>query len=212
MKDLLFATTNQGKLAELGALTAQLPVRILSLRDVAPIEVDEDAPDFAGNALKKARAYFDALGIAVLADDTGLCVEVLNGAPGIRSARYGGVAEGVLDDASARYRANNERLLREMAGIPAERRRAHFQTDICFLVPGRPPAFFEGRVDGVILEAPRGSHGFGYDPLFEVCGMDRTLAELTREEKNRVSHRARAFTKLRPELLHWALDKSPRID
>ncbi len=212
MKDLLFATTNKGKLAELSALTSGLPVRILSLRDTAAIEVEEDAPDFAGNALKKARAYFDALGIAVLADDTGLCVDALNGAPGIRSARYGGVPEGILDDAAARYRANNERLLREMAGIPAERRTAHFQTDICFLIPGRPPMFFEGRVDGVILEAPRGENGFGYDPLFEASGLGKTLAELTREEKNRISHRARAFAKLRPELLNWALDKLPQID
>ena len=212
MKNLLFATTNKGKLAELGALTAELPVQSLSLNDVAHIEVDEDAPDFAGNALKKARAYFDALDIAVLADDTGLCVDALNGAPGIRSARYGGVAEGVLDDASARYRANNERLLRELAGVPAAQRQAHFQTDICFLVPGHSPAFFEGRVDGVILETPRGTNGFGYDPLFEVSGLGRTLAELTREEKNRISHRARAFSKLRPELLNWALDKLPQID
>lgn len=204
MKALLFATTNLGKLAELEALVAGLDLKILSLRDIPAVHVEEDAPTFGGNALKKARAYVERLSLPTLADDTGLCVDALNGAPGVFSARYGGVAEGVLDDAQARYRANNARLLEELAGVPIERRGAHFETAICFWDPGRPPVQVEGRVEGRILLAPRGSNGFGYDPLFEIPAMGKTLAELPREEKNRLSHRARAFAALKPTLLQWA--------
>ncbi len=205
MKAFLFATTNQGKLAELEALVDGLDLKILSLRDVAPLHVEEDAPTFEGNALKKARAYLERFALPTLADDTGLCVDALDGAPGVRSARYGGVAEGVLDDARARYRANNARLLQELSGVPIERRAAHFETAICFWVPDRPPVQVVGRVDGRILLAPRGDHGFGYDPLFEISALGKTLAELPREEKNRCSHRARAFAALRPALAAWAL-------
>ncbi len=204
MKALLFATTNRGKLDELEALVAGLDLKILSLSDVPAIHVEEDAPTFEGNALKKAQAYVERLALPTLADDTGLCVDALDGAPGVLSARYGGVAEGVLDDATARYRANNDRLLRDLADVPAERRGAHFRTAICFLRPGEPPLHVEGRVEGRILESPRGTNGFGYDPLFEIPALGKTLAELSREEKNRLSHRAMAFAKLKPALLAWA--------
>ncbi|MDR0966803.1 MAG: RdgB/HAM1 family non-canonical purine NTP pyrophosphatase [Myxococcales bacterium] len=207
LQDLLFATTNQGKLAEFSALAMRLglELRLLCLRDVAPLHVEEDAPTFEQNALKKARVYVEALGLPTLADDTGLCVDALDGAPGVFSARYGGVAEGVLDDAAERYRANNARLLRELSAVPAERRTAHFETAICLWVPGQAPVQVAGRVDGRILTEPRGTNGFGYDPLFEVTDLGRTLAELTREEKNACSHRARAFEALRPVLERWAL-------
>ena len=204
MKACLFATTNLGKLAELEALVDGLNLQILSLRDVPPLHVEEDAPTFEGNALKKARAYVEQLALPTLADDTGLCVDELNGAPGVFSARYGGVAGGVLDGARARYRANNERLLSELSDVSIERRGAHFKTAICFWVPGRPPIQVEGRVEGRILFAPRGNNGFGYDPLFEIPALGKTLAELTREEKNRLSHRAQAFAALKPALLAWA--------
>lgn len=204
MKEILFATTNKGKLAELEVLVDGLPIRVLSLRDVTPIHVEEDAEDFAGNAAKKALAYSNALGVPAMGDDTGLCVDALNGAPGIYSARYGGVAEGVLDDAAARYAANNARLLKELDGVPEGRRSAHFITDICIAIPGRAPMHFEGRVDGTILTSPRGENGFGYDPLFFVPELGRTMAEVSRAEKTRISHRGRAFAKLRPFLMEWS--------
>lgn len=205
MKDLLFATTNQGKLGELEALIDGLDLRLLSLRDVSHIHVEEDALTFEGNAFKKAYSYVQAFGLPTLADDTGLCVDALEGAPGVFSARYGGLSEGVLDDAAARYQANNERLLRELSCVPAEQRTAHFKTAICFWVPKHPPIQAEGRLDGRILFEPRGANGFGYDPLFELPDLGRTLAELSKMEKNARSHRARALQILWPTLMNWAL-------
>lgn len=198
---LLFATTNKGKLAELEALIAGAPLAVLSLRDFPDLEVEEDADTFAGNARKKALAYAERFGLAALADDTGLCVDALGGAPGVRSARYAGVGgEGALGDAETRYRANNEKLLRELAGVPPERRTARFRCAMCLAVPGHEPTGVEGVCEGRIALAPRGEHGFGYDPLFEVEGLGRTLAEMTSEHKNRLSHRARAFQAMRPHL------------
>ena len=155
------------------------------------------AETFEGNALKKAQAYVAQTGMASLADDTGLCVDALGGAPGVRSARFGGYAGG---DAAERYRANNAKLLEQLARVPAGERGAEFRTALCLLVPGGEPVVVHGIVRGRILEVPRGGHGFGYDPLFEVAELGKTLAELTTEEKNRISHRARAFAALRPHL------------
>ncbi|MGI5864340.1 MAG: RdgB/HAM1 family non-canonical purine NTP pyrophosphatase [Myxococcales bacterium] len=199
---LVFATTNKHKLDELKSLVQGLPVEVLSLEDVEPVEVEEDAPTLEGNATKKARAYAEKTGLAALADDTGLCVDALGGAPGVHSARYGGYAgsEQALGDARERYRLNNERLARELSGVPAEARGAEFRTALCLIVPGREEVLVQGVVRGRILDAPRGEHGFGYDPYFEVPEIGKTLAELTTEEKNRISHRARAFQALRPHL------------
>ena len=204
---LVFATTNKHKLEELKSLVRGLSIEVLSLEDVEPVEVEEDAPTLEGNAAKKARAYVEKTGLAALADDTGLCVEALGGAPGVHSARYGGYegSEGALGDGRERYRLNNERLVRELSGVPAEKRGAEFRTALLFLsisgiVPGREAVVVQGIVAGRILEAPRGGHGFGYDPYFEIPEIGKTLAELTAEEKNRISHRARAFQALRPHL------------
>jgi len=194
---LIFATGNKGKLGEFEALVRGLAIEIHSLRDVEPLEVEEDAETFEGNALKKAQAYVAQTGMASLADDTGLCVDALGGAPGVRSARFGGYAGG---DAAERYRANNAKLLEQLARVPAGERGAEFRTALCLLVPGGEPVVVHGIVRGRILEVPRGGHGFGYDPLFEVAELGKTLAELTTEEKNRISHRARAFAALRPHL------------
>jgi len=198
---LLFATTNRGKLDELEALVAGLPFEVVSLRDVEHIDVVEDRETLEENAIKKARAYAEKLGIATLGDDTGLCVDALNGAPGVHSARYGGVTdEGALGDATARYRANNERLLRELQEVPLEKRGAEFRTALCLIVPGKELVVVNGVVRGRIALAPRGEKGFGYDVLFEVPELGKTFGELAADVKNRISHRGRAFEALKPHL------------
>jgi XTP/dITP diphosphohydrolase len=198
---LLFATTNKDKLEELRALVAGLPFEVLSLRDVEAVHVEEDLPTLQGNAAKKAQVYCQRTGLATLADDTGLCVDALGGAPGVHSARYGGLTdEAVLGDAEARYRANNQRLLQELAAVPLERRGARFCCAMCLALPGEAPRVVQGECEGRIGFAPRGEHGFGYDPLFDLPELGKTFAELTREEKNRLSHRARAFQAMRPHL------------
>ncbi len=193
---LLFATGNKGKLEELRALVKGLPVEVLSLADVEAVEVVEDGATLEENALKKARAYAALPGIAVLADDTGLCVDALGGAPGVHSARYAGVSS----SEEARYRANNEKLLRELSGKPFEGRGAEFRCVLCLIVPGREPLSVAGVCWGRIALSPRGGQGFGYDPLFELPELGKTFAELTGGEKNTLSHRARAFQGLRPHL------------
>jgi XTP/dITP diphosphohydrolase len=198
---VLFATTNKGKLAELEALVQGLSIEVLSVRDVKALEVVEDGATLEQNAVKKARAYLDAFGLASLADDTGLCVDALGGAPGVHSARFAGVEDAaVLGDAEARYRANNLKLLEELADVPLERRGAEFRCALCLMVPGRQPLVVHGACRGRIAFAPRGEHGFGYDPLFDLPELNKTLAEVSPEEKNRLSHRARAFVALRPHL------------
>ena len=198
---LLFATTNRGKLAELQALVADLPIAVVSLQDVEAVEVVEDGATFEANAVKKARTYCERTGLATLADDTGLCVDALGGAPGVHSARYAGVEEdAVLGEAKARYAANNAKLLQELASVPLEKRGAEFRCAICLAMPGQEPEAVQGVCRGRIALAARGGHGFGYDPLFDLPELGRTLAELTAQEKNRLSHRARAFQAIKPHL------------
>jgi len=201
MTKLLFATTNKGKLAELRGLVAGLPLQILSLKDVEAVEVVEDGATLEANAVKKARTYCERTRLVALADDTGLCVDALGGAPGVYSARYAGVEEGpVLGDAQARYAANNAKLLRELSGVALEERGAEFRCAICLAVPGTEEVVVQGVCRGRIGFEAKGEHGFGYDPLFELPERGRTLAELTPEEKNQISHRARAFQAIRPHL------------
>ncbi|MGC4117014.1 MAG: RdgB/HAM1 family non-canonical purine NTP pyrophosphatase [Myxococcales bacterium] len=198
---LVFATTNKGKLAELKGLVAGLPLEVVSLKDVEAVEVVEDGETFEANAVKKARTYCERTGLPALADDTGLCVDALGGAPGVHSARYAGVEEGaVLGDSHARYAANNKKLLAELASVPTEKRGAEFRCAICLAVPGQEPVVVHGICRGRIGFEAKGGHGFGYDPLFELPEEGKTLAELTPEEKNRISHRARAFQAIKPHL------------
>jgi XTP/dITP diphosphohydrolase len=206
---LLFATTNRGKVAELRALVeaARLPVRLVTLSELPPLPtVDEDAPTFEGNAEKKARAALLATGLPTLADDSGLEVDALGGAPGVLSARY------AADETGARHddAANNAKLLRALADVPDERRTARFRCALVFVAPdggsggaSDGPATTRawtatGSVEGRISRSPVGSHGFGYDPLFVVTELPggRTMAELSTEEKNRLSHRGRAMAAL----------------
>ena len=185
---LLFATRNRGKIRELEALVAPLGFTVVSLADYDVPSVEEDAPTFAGNAEKKARAALAATGVATLADDSGLEVDALGGAPGVRSARF----SGDHDDA-----ANNAALLAALAGVPDAQRTARFRCVLALVDSAAPPRFAEGICTGRIAHAPRGENGFGYDPLFVVDGMDgRTMAELAPGEKNAISHRGRALRAL----------------
>jgi len=188
---LLFATSNAGKLRELRGLVGDA-VEVVSLRDLPPIpEPVEDGATFEDNALLKARAYAEASGLPALADDSGLCVDALDGRPGVLSARY---AEG---DDRARY----EKLLSELASVPDEARTAAFVCALCLALPGDTAPLIEvGRCEGRIGHTPRGSHGFGYDPVF-LLPDGKSLAELTSEQKASISHRGAAFQKMRPHLL-----------
>ena len=188
---LLFATTNKGKLKELHKLVGDA-VEVVSLADVPPIpEPVEDGATFEANAEKKARAYAEASGLPALADDSGLCVDALDGRPGIYSARY---AQG---DDRARY----QKLLGELEGKPEEQRTASFRCALCLALPGGPARIEVGRCEGRILTGPRGSNGFGYDPVFFLPAKGKAMAELTPEEKAEVSHRGQAFRKMRQALL-----------
>lgn len=188
---LLVATSNPGKLRELRQLLGDADLEIVGLDALTdPPVVIEDGATFSANAEKKARTLADFSGLITLADDSGLCVEALDGAPGVHSARYAGTA---ADDA-----ANNARLLHELTGLPAERRHAFFHCSLALAWPSGPCLTFSGRVDGRILDAPRGTGGFGYDPLFFLPQYDKTMAELPGAEKNRISHRAAALREALP--------------
>ena len=203
MIDLLVATTNQGKFAEVQAFLGKLPLQILSLRDLQnPPAVVEDGASFEANALKKARTLAQFSGLLTLADDSGIEVDALGGAPGIYSARYCG--EEGNDD------ANNRKLLRELANIPADRRAGRFVCALALCTPGSS-AMKEWSVrescEGRIAFSLAGSHGFGYDPLFFYPPFGKTFGEIDRAAKATVSHRGKALKKLAemlPELVDFA--------
>jgi XTP/dITP diphosphohydrolase len=187
---IVIATRNPGKTAEIRDLLEGFPVDIKDLSDFGPIpEVEEDGATFDENAYKKSSFTARILGCPALADDSGLTVAALNGAPGVFSARYGG--EGLSDEERCR------RLLSEMRGRGD--RRAAFECVISLAVPAGPALTYEGRCEGLLLEAPAGANGFGYDPVFLYPPFNRTFAELSREEKSRVSHRGKAMRELRGE-------------
>ncbi len=191
MTTLYAATSNRGKLAEFQEAARQAGIA-LAVEPVPAIAVlppcIEDGLTFEENARKKAEHYSRLAGGLVFADDSGLEVEALGGAPGVHSARYSG--PGATD---AR---NNEKLLAALRGVEPERRRARFVCMIAVAEAGRVLATFQGTAGGVLLEAPRGSNGFGYDPLFFVPELGRTFAEFSREQKLLYSHRGRAFRAL----------------
>ena len=188
MKHLVVATRNKGKILEINALLAGLVDQISCAADFTDFpETIEDGTTFEENALKKAREASNYSGLPALADDSGLVVDALDGRPGVFSARYAGAGG---DDA-----ANNARLLDECLSVPDGQRQAAFICVLAFVTPGGIEQLFTGRVSGRILSVPAGEGGFGYDPLFLVDGFGRSMAELTLEEKNSVSHRALAFKK-----------------
>ena len=186
----VLASANPGKAAEIGALLAPVGIQVTAQSAFGLTGAEETGATFVENALLKARHASAGSGLAAIADDSGLVVDALGGEPGVRSARYAGAD---ADDA-----ANNRKLLGALAGVEAGRRTARF---VCVVVmlrhPSDPlPLVCQGTWEGTILEAPRGSGGFGYDPLFLPSGGDRSSAELQPAEKNRVSHRGRAFSEL----------------
>ncbi|MBD3235849.1 MAG: RdgB/HAM1 family non-canonical purine NTP pyrophosphatase [Candidatus Eisenbacteria bacterium] len=193
---LLCATRNPDKVGELREALRALPVALLSLDDLPPLpEVAETGDTLEENALLKARSAYRASGEASLADDTGLEVDALGGRPGVRSARYAGPG--------ADYERNVTKLLREMEGIPPERRGARFRTVIAVLLPDGSEHLAHGSCVGRILDARRGSGGFGYDPVFWVPEVGRTFAEMGLAEKNRISHRGRAVRAARQVLVDY---------
>jgi XTP/dITP diphosphohydrolase len=193
MKELLVASGNKGKLREFAELLKGVVDTILSPADFPGLpEVEEDGATFEANAIKKARAAALFTGRPVLADDSGLAVDYLSGRPGVYSARFAG--KGASDA------GNNALLLRELAGVPTEQRGAAFHCVIALCLPDGSCRTFDGSLPGVILEAPRGSGGFGYDPLFLVPEYGQTFSELPLDIKNAISHRGRAMQLLKAAL------------
>lgn len=203
MKTIIIATSNAHKVQEIRAKLLEMGADDIELLDLTAYPdyqpPEEDGATFAVNARLKAVAVAEMSGHIALADDSGLAVEALLGEPGVYSARYAGIGH---DDA-----ANNAKLLRELAGLPEEQRRAAFHCAIAIAHPHGEVLLAEGRVDGRILEAPRGQGGFGYDPLFYVTELACGMAELSLAQKNRVSHRARALEKALPLLLRMLAEK-----
>ncbi|MCQ2556696.1 MAG: XTP/dITP diphosphatase [Ligilactobacillus sp.] len=195
MKEIVIATKNQGKAREYAAMFAPLGIKVKTLADVkdAP-EIVEDGQTFTENALKKAQTLSDFLQMPVLADDSGLVVDALNGEPGIYSARYAGDHD---DD------KNNEKLLANLAEVADDKRTAHFHCSVVVTSPIKDPLVVEGDAYGKILHAKRGKAGFGYDPLFFYPELGKTFAELSQDEKNEVSHRGLALRKLMTQLADW---------
>jgi len=187
--ELVLATRNEGKVVELRAMLRGLDVVVTSLADHPEVpEIVEDGGTFLENARKKARAVTEITGRMALADDSGLVVDALGGAPGVNSARYAG--------RQGDYGANNEKLLREMARVPDGERSAAFVCAMVLAVPGGEEWDVEGRCEGRIIREYRGSGGFGYDPLFFVPGEGLTMAELPMDRKNKISHRGRALAQI----------------
>lgn len=189
-RPLVLATRNDGKISEFEHLFADFDVEIKSLKDFGSIPpIEEDGETFEDNAYKKAHLTAKFLGLPALGDDSGLIVNALDGMPGVQSARYAG------EDASDE--ANNVKLLEAMKDL--RDRQASFMCIIAIAVPRGPALIYEGRCDGYIAQEPMGEKGFGYDPLFYYPPLKKTFAQMSPEEKNRVSHRGKAMAELRRE-------------
>jgi XTP/dITP diphosphohydrolase len=189
VQKLVLATGNRDKIKEMRELLNLSGIKILTLDEFpdAP-DVVEDGKTLEENAVKKARTIADFTGLPTVADDTGLEVEYLNGEPGVYSSRYAGE--------SASYADNVKKLLRRLAGVPWEKRQARFRCVVALCTKAETRTV-EGKCDGLITEAPRGERGFGYDPVFYVPEFSRTFAEMGLAVKNKISHRAKAFGKLK---------------
>lgn len=202
MAEIVLASTNEGKVRELLQLFADPRIQLVSMKSYVPagFEVDETGTTFEENAFLKATTVCQVTSRPALADDSGLEVDALGGRPGVYSARYAGVGAGDT--------ANNELLLRELSDVPDQKRTARFRCVLAFAVPGplgpERVASFSGVIEGRIIHAPRGEHGFGYDPLFEPQSRPGiTTAEMLPEQKNQISHRAGAARGILPLLQDW---------
>lgn len=193
IRELVLATRNRNKVIELVALLGDLGITIRTLDEFpnAP-DVVEDGDTCEANAVKKARAITKFTGLPAVADDTGLEVDALGGRPGVYAARYAG------EDAT--YEDNCRKLLRELTGVPRERRTAHFLTVAAIALPSDGIRVAQGTLEGVIAEEASGTLGFGYDPVFLIPELGKTLAQLSADQKNMISHRAKAFAKVREML------------
>ena len=193
MKKIVIASNNAGKLREIRAILAPFGLDAVSQKEAGfDAEVEETGTTFAENAALKAHAVHEALHCAVIADDSGLLVDALDGAPGVYSHRFAG------ENATDAQRC--EKLLELLKDTPAEKRTARFQCVLCYVNAAGEEQFFSGVCEGVIGTSPRGENGFGYDPIFYVPRFDKTTAELTEEEKNQVSHRGKALQLMKEEL------------
>lgn len=208
---LVLATTNKNKIAEFQEILKDFPVDIRSLADFGPLpKAIEDGETFDDNAYKKAHHTAKILGLPAIADDSGLVVEALNGAPGVYSARYAGL--------NATDEENVTKLLQDMKGVT--NRKAFFQCVLSIAVPSGPALTYEGTCEGIILDERRGTSGFGYDPIFYFENLGKTFAECSMEEKNEVSHRGKALTEFKKEfplVLKWLTqrlleEKPPKSD
>jgi len=196
---LLLASANQGKLRELRTILDGLGVELVGLDEAGlgePPDVEETGETFLENALLKGRAYAAWSGLAAVADDSGLEVDALGGAPGVRSARYAGPGAG--------DQANLDKLLAALDGVPPERRTARFRCAAVLVDPGGGEWHAQAAWEGRLLDAPRGSGGFGYDPVFLPDGWELTSAEVDQATKDAASHRGKAFRALRPAIQAWA--------
>jgi len=214
-RKILVATTNRGKIAELRALL-EGDIRWLGLSDFKQIpEIEEDGQTFTQNARKKALGYAKACGLWTIADDSGLVIDALGGEPGVRSARFSEAVRNVSDSSTAAQRIigktkpadkslidlqNIQKVLKLMEGVPVEKRTARFVCCICLASPEKVLIETEGVFEGLIAEKAAGENGFGYDPIFFVPNLNKTVAELTSEEKNAISHRGSAIRKFKPLL------------
>jgi len=188
---LLLSTNNKDKIKELQEILNDMNISLVSLGDISNIDIEETGTTLKENALIKARAAFKETGLPSVADDTGLEVDFLDGAPGVYSARFAGE--------KATYDDNNKKLLKLLKDVDKEKRSARFRC-VAVFVDDNTEFAVEGVCEGLILDKMVGGRGFGYDPVFFVKEVGKTFAEMTREEKNRISHRGRAFRKMADEI------------
>ncbi len=201
MRTLLVATTNRHKLEEYRTIFSDIPFKLLSLNDIQlDLDVEETGTTFQENAELKALAYARASGILSLADDSGLEIDALGGAPGIYSARFAGV--------DTPYEERFHIIFERLRGLPVPQRSARFRCVITIAEPSGYHKSVEGSIEGIIADVPRGANGFGYDPIFLVPELGKTTAEIPPEQKNQISHRGRAARLARTLLENWPLPQS----
>ena len=194
---ILVASTNPGKLRELREMLGG-EIEWVGLGDFpSVIEIEEDGKTFAENARKKATGYAKATGLWTLADDSGLVIDALGGQPGVKSARF---ARAKDKDRNIIDRKNFEKVLRLLKDVPKEKRQARFVCCLCLASPEKVLIETEGKLEGIIINEPAGENGFGYDPIFFVPELNKTVAQLAAEEKNAISHRGQAIRILKPQL------------
>lgn len=190
MEEILIATKNQGKAKDFEQLFAPFNIRVKTLLDMEnAIDVEEDGTTFQENAIKKAETIAREFNIPTLADDSGLIVDALDGRPGVYSARYAGMNK---DD-----QANLNKVLDELKNVPEGKRSARFHCSLALALPGKKTVVVDGTCDGVITQEPIGDNGFGYDPIMFIPALDKTMAQLSKQEKNEISHRANALKHLK---------------